>query len=769
MHATLVLSFITKYVFIYLISACKCKQAAINLKACFFHNYYIHPMKASKTFFFLSFIWLLFPQIGYGQTNFWKKAPFPKSNSFQLEEEALLRVLEKTPAEAELSTLEEALLLDFPTPDGDFLSFRLFETPLFESLPDKGFLQYKTYTGRGQKNRAAHIKMEVTPQGISAFIVDDRGRSWFVNPLGSGKYQLEEKHRTSFVPDCFSKTETFQPPSEKSNLNFSGELFIYRLALSASGEYFQSFGNRDSTLAALVRTVNRMNLIFERDLAIRLQLIDDIQFIIFEDPLTDPFELNGNQGVANQQYLDRNVGSDEYDIGHVLMIDEVPTGFGSVGSVCVDGRKGRGYSVLPDPTDDAYIIDFLVHELGHQLGGNHTFSHCGATSSGAIPVEPGSGSTIMAYGGLSFCGADNFVEHVSPYFHSASIEEIYQFTRAGEGSPCPTVINFPNTAPEIELGNTIGTIPYLTPFELSATAFDQDEDTLSYTWEQMDQAAQLPLGQIQAGSPLFRSRPPVVDSFRLFPSLGSLMEREVLAEERLPDFAGELNFRLTVRDNHFRGGGLSWKETVVNVTDQAGPFQITAPASPVDWGVGNSQLIEWEVANTDKAPVGADQVDIYFVYDSIGFLPEHTDYQTVKIAGPVLNDGEAFIEIPEFLEPGRGRLKVKAHKGLFFDISDHPITLMLTVSDEEKELAEQGIRIFPNPARDFIFIEKKNRGGMEPAMVEWMDVYGRVLGQKQIMLGGEPVELEVPDGLVSGWYFVNIQTDNLYTFKIYIH
>jgi hypothetical protein len=726
-------------------------------------------MNKIKTCFLFFFISLLFSAIGHSQTNFWKKEALQKSNSYQLEEEAFLKVLEKTPAEAELSTLEEALLLDFPTPDGSFLSFRIFETSLFERLSDKSLLRYRTYTGRGTENGACHLKMEVTPQGISAFIVNEKGRTWFINPAGGGKYQLEKKKATSGLSACFSMENTDSPSSEKSNLNFSGELYIYRLALSASGEYFQSWGNRDSTLAALVRTVNRMNLIFERDLAIRLQLIDDIQFIIFDDPLTDPFELNGNQGVANQQYLDRNVGSDEYDIGHVLMLDEVPTGFGSVGSACVEGRKGRGYSVLPDPTDDAYIVDFLVHELGHQLGGNHTFSHCGTTSSGAIPVEPGSGSTIMAYGGLSFCGADNFVEHVSPYFHSASIEEIYQFTRTGEGNSCPTVINFPNTAPQITLDPSLGTIPHLTPFELSGSASDIDGDTLSYAWEQMDQTVQLPLGQIQAGSPLFRSYAPVTDSFRVFPSLSSLMDGESLPEEQLPGFSGELNFRLTVRDNHFRGGGVSWEETVIRVTDQAGPFQITAPAEPVDWGLGNSQLIQWEVANTDQAPVGADQVDLYFVYDSIDFLPEGGEYQVVKIAGPLPNNGEAFIEIPETLVPGRGKLKIKAHDGLFFDISDHPITLMLTVSDDEKELTEQGIRIFPNPARDYIFIEKKDRGGIEPAVLEWRDVYGRFLGQKQIMLGGGAVEVKVPDYLVSGWYFVNIQAENLFAFKIYIH
>ncbi len=722
-------------------------------------------MNARKTFFLFNVIWLLFPIMSSAQSNFWKKDAFQKSNSYQLKEESFIKKLAKAPHEDDLLSLQDALLLDFPTPEGEFLSFRLYETPLFERLPDKGFLRYKTYTGRSEKNGAYHLKMDVTPLGISVFMTDEKGEAWFVNPIGGGKYQLNRKEVSAEPVACFSPNDFIATHKEKNNLNFSGERYTYRLALSAAGEYTQFWGSRDSTLAALVRTVNRMNLLFERDLAIRLQLIDDIQFIIFDSPLSDPYELNGNQGVANQQFLDRNVGEDEYDLGHVLMVDEAATGFGSVGSACVHGRKGNGYSVLPDPSDDAYIIDFLVHEIGHQLGGNHTFSHCGSTSSGAIPVEPGSGSTIMAYGGLSFCGADNYVEHVSPYFHSASIEEIYQFTRVGEGSSCPTVTGFPNTAPEIQLSDHMGTIPYLTPFELSATAVDPDGDTLSYAWEQMDQAVQLPLGQIQAGSPLFRSRPPVADSFRVFPSLTSLMAGKSLPEEQLPDFTGTLNFRLTVRDHHFRGGGVSWKETQLNITDQAGPFQIISPAEEMLWGLGNSQLVQWEVANTDRVPVGVDQVDIYFVYDSIGFLPESTERLTMKVAGPLPNNGEAFIEIPDTLEPGKGKLKIKAHNGLFFDLSDHAITLTLTVSDDEKTPVAENIRIFPNPARDYIIIEKRG-GGVEAAVLEWIDVYGSVLGRSEVSIGGETVKVKVPENLVSGWYLVRIQDRS---FKIYKH
>jgi hypothetical protein len=43
-------------------------------------------------------------------------------------------------------------------------------------------------------------------------------------------------------------------------------------------------------------------------------------------------------------------------------------------------------------------IDFVVHEIGHQLGANHTFSY--ELEGTGVNVEP-SGSTIMGYAGIT--------------------------------------------------------------------------------------------------------------------------------------------------------------------------------------------------------------------------------------------------------------------------------------------------------------------------------------------------------------------------------
>ncbi len=690
----------------------------------------------------LLFISLFFPLAGLCQVEavFWEKTP--DKERYLLDESAFRAYLSKAPQEKDLHGLRAALLLFFPNTEGELVPFKIYETSIFEEMPDKSFAEYKTYSGVGVNDLSLRLKMEVMPGRIGVFILKNGGQSWFVEPLGEGQYRAMVKMVDSLEKACFTP-ESDRPRSRVKNKGqFAGELLIYRLALTASGEYTDFWGSRDATIEAMITTVNRINAILERDLAVRLQLIDDLRFLIFQDPNTDPFELNGNQNVQNQQFLDRNIGEDEYDIGHVLLIDDVPSGFGSVGSACVSGRKGSGYTILPDPSDYSLLIDFLAHELGHQLGGNHTFSHCGDSNPGLLPFEPGSGSTIMAYGGLPFCEDDNFVEHSSDYFHSASIEEIHQFTRAGEGAGCSVVVNFPNKPPQIKLAGTTLFLPQQTPFELTASAIDAEGDTLSYCWEQMNAAVQYPLGEIGQGSPLFRSRPPSEGGRRVFPALSAILESRTFPEEQLPDFTGLLDFRLTVRDQHFRGGGVAWEELQINVTDQAGPFRVITASDPEVWPAGSDQWVLWEVAATDQPPVEVKEVDIYLMLDSLG-------EELIHLAGPVPNTGEAVVQLPVNVPTGPAWIKIKGHNALFFDLSDSPVELQAPATSAVELNQEDVLDIFPNPAKDRLFVSKKE-GWISEVSVKLIDSWGRELWKKEVGTTGEVLVLDLPANLTEG-------------------
>ncbi|TNE69099.1 MAG: T9SS type A sorting domain-containing protein, partial [Bacteroidetes bacterium] len=444
--------------------------------------------------------------------------------------------------------------------------------------------------------------------------------------------------------------------SARSN---DGYMRQYRLALACTGEYATFHGGtKPAVLAAMVTSVNRINSVYEQEFAVTLQLIPNNDTLIFLDSSTDPYA-NNNGGTMlgqNQSTCDALIGAGNYDMGHVFSTGG--GGIAGLGVVCTGG-KARGVTGQSAPVGDPFDIDYVAHEMGHQFSGNHTQNNS-CSRFGPTAMEPGSASTIMGYAGIC---APNVQNNSDDYFHGVNVAEIMDFILSGPGGNCPVLIPSGNTAPVVSAGPNY-TIPKSTPFALHAEASDPDSaDVLTYCWEQMDNnTGIMPPQSTNPSGPLFRSFIPDTLPTRYFPRLETLVDNTGSTWERLSSVGRNLKFRVTVRDNNPAGGSTAQDDMVVSVDKNTGPFKVTSPNTTENWQIGAYQIIRWDVANSDQAPVSCSAVNIRLSTDGGLTYP-------VQLAEAVPNTGKYCLLVPD-IESATARIMVAAVDNIFFDISD---------------------------------------------------------------------------------------------------
>lgn len=616
---------------------------------------------------------------------------------------ALRPVLATAPLEGSAAARGTGTILTLPLPDGTSGRFRIVEAPVMAPALAAQYPQIKTYAGYGIDDPSAALRCDLTPLGFHAQILSSRMGAIYIDPVSINdvthyvSFFRKDMNRAArgghescgYVPTADASAVlqgtgavetlgTTAPTANRVQVAVGGTLRTYRLALAATREYVVARGGTSaSALASMNTSVNRVTGVYEKELAVRLVLVPNTNLLIATSQGTYANNSGGTMLGQNQTRCDQIIGNANYDIGHVFSTGG--GGIAGLGVVCRSGQKGRGVTGSPNPTGDAFDIDYVAHEVGHQFGGNHPFngttSSCGGGNRNPTTAwEPGSGSSIMAYAGI--CGSDDLQSNSDAYFHTGNYQEMQ--ANISNVATCAVSAATGNTPPNVNVPAGGQTIPKGTPFRLRAEATDADGDALTYCWEDMDLGAGgAPLTttnqQANQTAPMFRTFNPTTNPTRYFPRLSTILNNGTPVKgETYPQVNRQLKFRCTVRDEHVSPalnmivGGVNYSSTLtINVSSAAGPFVLSDPnTSSVLWTAGSPVTVSWDVANTNVAPINCSAVDIILSRDG-------GQTWTDTIATNVPNNGTATFALAPNTQPTtQARVMVAARGNFFFDISN---------------------------------------------------------------------------------------------------
>jgi hypothetical protein len=586
----------------------------------------------------------------------------------------------------------KAVVVSLPTAEGKIEKFAVYSDPVVvQSLADR--YQLGSYVGVGVDDPSKYIRFSTAPTEMQSMIIKD-GIFQFIEPISTDKQTYGVFYKTKRTAsdngfECSTEEKeiikdikALEANGKKnlSNLGVTSRPAItkyrtYRLALSTTGEYTKKFdpsGGIVNTVVQMNATMTRVNGIFEKEFGIKA-IIQDIPAIIYTDPTSDPY--TGNLNLNLQQTLTSVVGNANYDMGHVFNAAGGNGNAGSIASTCVNPAtattlaKGSAFTQNTNPTGDLFDIDYAAHEMGHQLGANHTFSHVSEGS--GVNIEPGGGTTIMGYAGIT---GDNVQATTDAYFHYSSINQILNSldgkTTCGTSETITT-----NTAPVISpLG--VYNIPKGTAYYLEASA--TDTDAIKYSWEQYDSvdsynsiSGDSGWGYSAQGA-LTRSYFGTASGRRYFPSLPLVMSG-VLTNKTVPGAATTpnwetvsyvprtLHYAVTVRDENVGRPMLSSSETTVTVGND-GPFKFSGlTASSVLYN-NAANTITGDGANTNPAPYNSPNVKIEYTTDLVNGAT------WTELVASTPNTGSYTGQMPASLT-GAVKLRVSAIGNVFYAVS----------------------------------------------------------------------------------------------------
>ncbi len=637
-----------------------------------------------------------------------------------------------------------------------------------------------------------YIRFSVAPNDFQSMVISN-GKYEFIEPTNSTKsvYSIHGKSSKDGHAFTCNTKENKQSVTKLQQMMKNGataksgnrKFHTLKLALSVTGEYGAYFGGTAGALTQMNATMTRVNGVFEQEFNLHLNMVSAPNLIFTDssthNSTTNPYSSATNMCKWNYELMNvlhggsYGVTDASFDIGHLFGRSGGGGDAGCIGCIgsntvtystysggyagCSsstyrypDDYKGSGITSPGSgaPQGDNFDIDYVAHEMGHQLGDSHTYSFF-EDFMGA-EVEPGSGSTIMGYAGITGTNTD-IQAHSDPYFHSVSIDQV-QANLASKTVDVETDIT--NNTPVVTAMPTVYTIPRSTAFVLTANATDPDGDALTYCWEEMDASildggvgmtvgandygTAQPIGDTSSGAS-FRSWLPTTSPTRYFPKLSTVLGGAVKNTtdfEAASTVARTTNFRVTVRDNKIGGQAQTAYATQTIVVGSAAAFTVNAATLTPN---ANS-TITWVVSGTTASPYNVANVKIDYTYDG--------GATWTVLAASVPNSGSASVFVPAALSGKSGHIRVSAIGNVFYAVKQNNVGTLST--------AEVGnvktVQIYPNPVDDILTITNIS----SKAKYEIYSAPGQLISKGTVGDG----RIVVRD-LVKGVYFISVEENGV--------
>ena len=614
-----------------------------------------------------------------------------------------------------------AVTIEIPTLDGGVERFAVNSFPVMdESLANR--YQLGSYVGVGIDDPTKYIRFSVAPNDFQSMIISN-GKYEFIEPATNNKefYSVHSKTGKEGAFACTTK-EDAESVKRLNDLVENGaaeragnqKFHTLRLAISVTGEYTNYFGGVDGALAQINATMTRVNGVFEQEFNTHLNIIDAPE-LIFTNAATDPYSSWNQMCKWNYELMEvlhngeYGVNDDDFDIGHLFGRSG---GGGNAGCIGCIGSNDTSYSTYYDcgysykspnnykgsgitspgvgaPSGDNFDIDYVAHEMGHQLGDSHTYSFYENYLN--KEMEPGSGSTIMGYAGITGSTTD-VQQHSDPYFHTASIEQVQQ-NLASKTVDVETDID--NNPPVVTPMTETYTIPKGTAFVLTAEATDPEDDNLTYCWEEVDASklvngvTKSNIGNTTSGA-TFRSWAPTTSPTRYFPKLETVLSgvlKNTKDFEAVSTVARTTNFRVTVRDNKGADSQTAYATQTV-IVGSAPAFTVSEASGKA----GSPLDLNWEVSGTTAAPYNVDNVKIDYTTD------EGETWNTLLESTP--NNGTASVTFPASLGESTVSVRVSAIGNIFFAVNKVDLEAADLATSESNG---NTIQVYPNPVANVLY------------------------------------------------------------------